>query len=75
MKLSHQFKNGSTGGKRISDQVGAGSVDWDERAKALIPKEVRERARASVKDILLGNAKSNGLLSCSLLSCLGADEE
>jgi hypothetical protein len=75
MKLSHQFKNGSTGGKRISDQVGAGSVDWDERAKALIPKEVRERARASVKDILLGNAKSNGLLFYSLPSCLGGDEE
>ncbi|KAJ5040959.1 uncharacterized protein L3040_005518 [Drepanopeziza brunnea f. sp. 'multigermtubi'] len=51
MKLSHQFKSGGMGGKRISDQVGAGSKDWDEKAKALISKEVRERARVSVVDL------------------------
>jgi hypothetical protein len=54
MKLSHQFKNGGTGGRRISDQVGAGSGDWDEKAKALIPRDVRERAKLSVEDMLLG---------------------
>src|SRR3954464_15262906 len=27
MKLSHQFKSGGTGGKRVSDKVGAGSED------------------------------------------------
>jgi len=53
-KLSCQFKSGGTGGKRISDQVGAGSQDWDEKAKALIPKDVRERSKVSVKDMLTG---------------------
>jgi hypothetical protein len=54
MKLSHQFKSGGTGGKRISDQVGAGSEDWGEKAKALIPKAVRERAKTTVGDMLVG---------------------
>lgn len=57
-KLSHQFKSGGTGGKRISDAVGAGSEFWDEKAKALIPKEVRERAKVSVEDMLVGREKS-----------------
>jgi hypothetical protein len=51
-KLSHQLKGGATGGKRVADQVGAGSDDWDEKAKALIPKDVKERARISVADML-----------------------
>lgn len=55
-KLSYQFKSGGTGGKRIQDQVGAGSEDWDEKAKALIPKHVRERAKANVVDMLVGKA-------------------
>ena len=54
MKLSHQFKSGGTGGKRVSDQVGAGSEDWDEKAKALIPRAVRERMNNSVGDMLVG---------------------
>jgi hypothetical protein len=58
MKLSHQFKSGNGGGKRISDQVGAGSEDWDEKANALIRKEVRERAKVSVEDMLVGRGKS-----------------
>ncbi|CAD6448851.1 83eb6286-febd-4979-aea5-cad02acdcf12 [Sclerotinia trifoliorum] len=53
-KLRHQFKSGGTGDKRISDRVGAGSEDWDEKAKALIPKEVKARARQSVSDMLVG---------------------
>jgi hypothetical protein len=56
MKLSHQFKSGGTGGKRVSDQVGAGSEDWDEKAKALIPRAVRDRAKNSVGDMLVGKA-------------------
>ena len=60
-KLAYQFKSGGTGGKRISDTVGAGSEDWDERAKALIPKDVRERAKVSVRDMLVGKGQS-GLL-------------
>lgn len=63
MKLSHQFKSGGTGGKRISDQVGAGSKDWDENAKALIPKEVRERAKFSVGDMLAGQGQMSKPLS------------
>lgn len=56
-KLHHQFKSGGTGGKRISDHVGAGSENWDEKAKALIPKDVR--AKVSVTDMLVGKGKSN----------------
>ena len=55
-KLSHQFKSGATGGKRISDTVGAGSEDWDEKAKALIPKDVKTRAMHNIKDMLMGEA-------------------
>jgi hypothetical protein len=58
MKLSHQFKSGGMGGKRISDTVGAGSEDWDEKAKALVPKDVRERARVGVGDMLSGQGIS-----------------
>jgi hypothetical protein len=57
MKLSSQFISRGTGGERISDQVGAGSQDWDEKAKALIPKDVRCRARTSVRDLLLMHGK------------------
>ncbi|KAE9377927.1 hypothetical protein N431DRAFT_435100 [Stipitochalara longipes BDJ] len=52
-KLSYQFKSGGTGGPRISDQVGAGSENWDEKVKALIPKDIRERAKVSVEDMLM----------------------
>lgn len=52
MKLSCQFKGGDTGGRRISDQVGAGSKNWDEKTKALLPKEARERARPTVADMV-----------------------
>jgi hypothetical protein len=57
MKLSHQFQSGGTGGERISDAVGAGSEDWDEKAKALIPKDVRARAELSVADMLVGKRR------------------
>ena len=52
-KLSHQFKSGGTGGIRISDTVGAGSEDWDENARALIPKDIRAHAKCSVRDMLI----------------------
>jgi hypothetical protein len=57
-KLSYQFKSGGNGGPRISDQVEAGFENWDEQAKALIPKDVRERAKVSVQDMLTGKCKS-----------------
>jgi len=55
-KLSYQFKSGSSGGIRISDTVGPGSEDWDEKAKALIPKHTRARAKHNIKDMLMGKA-------------------
>lgn len=55
MKLSHQFKSGDNGGKRISDQVGAGAENWDERTKTLIPKEVD---KIDVGDMLLGKGSA-----------------
>lgn len=67
MKLSHQFKSGGTGGKRISDKVGAGSEDWDENAQMLINKEVRERAKLSVEDMLVNG--SFGILEKLLQDC------
>jgi hypothetical protein len=57
-KLSYQFKSGGTGGPRISDQVGAGSENWDAKAKTLIPKDANERAKISVQDMLTGKGKS-----------------
>jgi hypothetical protein len=56
-KLSHQFKSGDTGGTRFSDQAGEGSENWNEKAKALIPTDDRERAQCSVGDILSGEGK------------------
>ncbi len=53
IRLSNQLKSGETGGKRISDLVGAGSEHWDEKSKALIPKDVRATARVSVADMLV----------------------
>ncbi|KAH8671002.1 hypothetical protein BX600DRAFT_509717 [Xylariales sp. PMI_506] len=51
-KLQSQFRGGAAGGQRLSDSVGAGSKDWDVKAKALIPPAVRARARNSVMDML-----------------------
>jgi len=61
MKLGSQLKSGTGGGKRVADMVGAGSDDWDENAKALIPKAVRERAKTSVWDILSASSQRTGL--------------
>ncbi|KUJ11925.1 uncharacterized protein LY89DRAFT_673732 [Mollisia scopiformis] len=59
-KLGYQFKSQGTGGKRILDKVGAGSEDWDDKAKALIPKHVRERAKVSVEDMVAGKSAMSG---------------
>ena len=55
MKLSHQFQSRGTSRKRISNQVDSGPDDWDEKAKALIPKSVMESAKVRVGDMLVGN--------------------
>lgn len=52
MKLASQFKEGLSGGQRVSDTVGAGSKDWDPQMKALVTPEVRSRAKCSVMDML-----------------------
>ncbi|TVY21720.1 hypothetical protein LARI1_G000400 [Lachnellula arida] len=75
MKLSHQFKSGGTGGKRISDTVGAGSEDWDENAKALIPRDVRERAKISVGDMLASQGTSGSLSAEEKLMALRKHED
>lgn len=51
-KLHHQLAAGNTGGVRLSDAVGAGSEDFDEERRVLVPKEVRARANNSVMDML-----------------------
>ena len=56
-KLNSQFRAGESGGERVSDTWGAGSEDWDEKNKTLIPKSVRERATRSVMDMLVQPGK------------------
>lgn len=60
MKLHHQWRGGATGGKRVSDIVGVGSEDNDEKAQALIPKAVRQRAKYNVMDMAVGK-KANSM--------------
>jgi hypothetical protein len=50
--MNSQFRAGNSGGQRISDTVGVGSEDFDERLGMLVPKEVRARAMTSVADML-----------------------
>lgn len=56
-KLNSQFRGGVSGGERLSDSWGAGSEDWDDKHKTLIPKAVRERAQRSVRDMLVQPGK------------------
>ncbi|KAJ3945094.1 uncharacterized protein N0V96_005117 [Colletotrichum fioriniae] len=51
-KLSEQFAGGHTGGSRMSDTYGAGSEDFDEKLKMVVPKDVKARAKMSVADML-----------------------
>lgn len=56
-KLNSQFRGGLSGGERLSDTWGAGSEDYDEKHKVLIPKVVRERAQRSIRDMLVQPGK------------------
>jgi len=56
-KLNSQFRSGSSGGERLSDTFGAGSEDYDEKHKMIIPKAVKERAKRSVRDMLVQPGK------------------
>ncbi|KAF6842193.1 BRCA1 C Terminus domain-containing protein [Colletotrichum musicola] len=51
-KLAGQFAGGHSGGARMSDTYGAGSEDYDEKLRAVVPKDVRARAKMSVADML-----------------------
>ncbi|KAK2034657.1 BRCA1 C terminus domain-containing protein [Colletotrichum zoysiae] len=51
-KLSEQFAGGHSGGDRMSDTYGAGSEDFDEKLKVVVPKDVKARAKMSVADML-----------------------
>ncbi|KAL2873539.1 hypothetical protein SGCOL_011314 [Colletotrichum sp. CLE4] len=52
LKLSEQFAGGHSGGARMSDTYGAGSEDFDEELKMVVPKNVKARAKMSVADML-----------------------
>lgn len=71
MKLSHQFKSAATGGRGISDRVGAGSGDWDETTNFLIPKDVKAQARISVANMLV--SKKHRILYVTSSSLLKPD--
>lgn len=51
-KLQNQLAAGNSGGDRLTDGVGAGSEDYDEEHRVLMPKELKERATNSVMDML-----------------------
>ncbi|KDN70805.1 putative BRCA1 C Terminus domain-containing protein [Colletotrichum sublineola] len=51
-KLSEQFAGGNSGGARMSDNYSAGSEDFDEKLKMVVPKDVKARAKMSVADML-----------------------
>ncbi|KAK8089866.1 BRCA1 C Terminus domain-containing protein [Apiospora hydei] len=48
-KLHSQFRGDA---RRVSDAVGAGARDWDPKLQAVVPPELRARARCSVADML-----------------------
>lgn len=50
--MNSQFRSGNSGGQRISDTVGVGSGNSDERLGMFVPTEVRARAMNSVADML-----------------------
>jgi len=52
LKMNSQFRAGNSGGQRISDTVGMGSEDYDERLGMFVPREVRARVMNSVADML-----------------------
>lgn len=50
--MNHQLRAGFSGGERIHDTVGAGSLDFDEKLGVVVPKELRARIGNSVADML-----------------------
>ena len=64
-KLRGQFAAGHSGGERVSDAVGAGSEDFDERRGVVVPRHVRARAANSVADMLRRQATGSNSSSSS----------
>ena len=60
MKMNSQLVAGNSGGQRIHDTVGEGSLDFDEKRRVFIPKEVRARAKCSVADMLRRQGSRSG---------------
>jgi hypothetical protein len=56
MKMNYQLKAGNSGGQRVHDTVGAGSLEFDEKLGVVVPKEIRSRMGNSVVDMLRRHA-------------------
>lgn len=65
MKMNAQLVAGYSGGKRIHDTVGEGSLDFDEKKRVSVSKEVRARAKCSVADMLRRQGSGSGSEKCS----------
>lgn len=53
-KLNSQFRAGDgSGGARLSDTYGAGSANWDNEKKVIVPGWIQERNGRSVMDMLV----------------------
>ncbi|EAQ92344.1 hypothetical protein CHGG_00579 [Chaetomium globosum CBS 148.51] len=50
--MNSQFRGGNSGGPRMSDTVGVGSEDFDDRLGMFLPKKVRARAVSCFADML-----------------------
>ncbi|KAM0552505.1 hypothetical protein ACHAPJ_007833 [Fusarium lateritium] len=74
-KLNSQFRSGLSGGERLSDTWGAGSEDYDDKRKMLVPKAVKERAQRSVRDMLVQPGKMRESLGSNDDGTQGTGEE
>ncbi|KAK2019341.1 BRCA1 C terminus domain-containing protein [Colletotrichum eremochloae] len=74
-KLSEQFAGGNSGGARMSDSYGAGSEDFDEKLKMVVPKDVKARAKMSVADMLAQPGLMRSGPSEGILEAHGKEDE
>lgn len=58
--MNSQLVAGNSGGARVHDTVGAGSLDFDEKMGVVVPKDVRARVGNSVVDMLRRQASGSG---------------
>lgn len=76
-KINSQFREGASGGERLSDTWGAGSEDWDKKIGAVVPKELRQRVQGgrSVVDMLVKPGVMRESLPAKENSARGMDRE